>query len=295
MNVSREFNERIASKIKVFLGDEPNDRLALTLDGFGVNSALQYSVLSYLGTRRLSEFAEINVISGSTYAWFCFCAFHSQLLLPTELELEGWDKTQLRLTQIRPGVSAVRVVFGQLFQSEKFLIPTERLADSLEYLVHKSVVDTQIKNLQKNLRFWLYDIRSKKLVVVSPDSDMNDMTVRELIQAAPSVPGVFRPLRYRGMELIDPVYSPKRGELYASLKIRPFRHLISNPKSESDFSKDVGQGSEARRVFYLKPHPFVDGKKMLSRDLTRFILGLRNPSINLAISNGLFNRELGTI
>lgn len=279
---SPEFNGELAERVGRFLGRGRPEELTLTLDGLGVNSALQYAVLSLIGVERLKRFAEINVISGSSYAWFCFWALHHGQLRPGEDELRSWDKNHLRLSGVRPGATLAKLVAARFARRDDWLIPASRLSETLEYLVAPAVHSQALFELLPNLRFWLYDRTSPELVVASRSGEFSNMTVRELIQAMPNVPGVFSEFKFGGRSLMDPVYSPKRGEMYRTLAARSAHHLISNAVRNSE-----GQGP-----VYVKPHPFKNGRKMIQMDLFRFACGFRNQVINDSIQNGLFNPSI---
>ena len=277
MKHNKELDDHISRTVDAFLGSGPLDSLTLTLDGMGVNSALQYRVLRKIGYEKLTKLKRINIISGSTYAFICFMAYHEGNLIPTQKDLETWDTTHIRLSRIYPFFTALKISVNLVTKTNTFSIPHERLSDVLKYLIGNKESESVFFNKYPNTVLWFYDSNSKKLVNTI-DEDLKNLSFSEAIQGATSVPMIFQPFKIGKRKLSDPVYCPLRSELYRTIRSDTSPHLISNP---------IRDGKD-KSISYLKPHNHKNGKSMLAKDFIKFLMAFRNNEINTAIKHGLF-------
>jgi hypothetical protein len=276
---------KIESSLRSFLTRAPLQESTLTLDGTGVNGALQYTVLSGLGADRLQKLKRVNVLSASTYAYLCFLAHAEGLLAWDEARDGAWDKLNRRAHDIVPLVSALRLGFA-LAAKRKATLDGAGFVEALRRTVAPAFFERRVEDLPANVCFWLYEHEGKRLVPVTPSGPHAGLTLAELIRAAPAVPGVFAKAAVAGKTYSDPVYCRLARDMYRQIRAEAgANHLMSNMRR--DGAKDG--------TLYLKPHAFGSGDAMILMDLASFLLGAPNPRIGRAIRDGLLDARRLTV
>lgn len=269
--------DKIESSLLSFLTRAPLEESTLTLDGTGVNGALQYAVLSGLGVDRLQRLRRVNVLSASTYAYLCFLARAEGLLAWDEARDGAWDALNRRAHGIIPVVSALRVGLG-MARKRASTLDGSGFVEALRGTVAPAFFQRRVADLPANVCFWLYEHEGKRLVQVTPNGPQAGMTLAELIRAAPAVPGVFAKARVAGKTYSDPVYCRLARDMYRQMRAEAgANHLMSNMRRDG-----VKDGT-----LYLKPHAYGSGDAMIFMDLASFLLGAPNPRIGRAIRAGL--------
>ena len=261
--------KRIEATLKNFLSRGRISDSSVTLDGMGVNAAYQYAILSLLGYDRLKSLKCLNVVSSSTFAVLFFIARREGLAAWSPDDLIRWDPKNRRMHKIIPLLTIAKFLLAKCFR-RSISLDCIGFSKALQMIVKQDFFLKTVNDLPPNLTFFLYNIDDKKIETIKPGCHhLGAMKVGELIQAAPSVPGIFSPFYYQGKRYSDPVYCPQAKQMYKALKRESDNYLISNIYRES-----ITKGS-----IYLKPHGYRDGRIPFIKDFLLFMCGLNNPEI----------------
>ena len=181
LTFDRNLEMHVSRVLEAFIGAGPIENSTLTLDGMGVNSALQYKVLRRIGYENLLKLKSINIVSGSTYAFICFMAHHTGNLIPSARELENWDTTHIRLSKIVPLWTGLKIGTNFITKTEKHSMPTENLSEVLKFLVTAEEYQAEFSRRYPNATLWFYDSVGKK-IVNSKDDRLSTIKSFEAIQ-----------------------------------------------------------------------------------------------------------------
>jgi hypothetical protein len=266
-----------AAGIQRFLERAPLGESRIVFDGCGPNGAVQYEAMSLLGLERIFAAEEVHVLSSSAFAYLFFLARHRGELALTRRQLKNWDTLSRQSHGVIPGVTLVRSV-ARLVRGQSAALSSEGLAESFRRTVRPAFATLTVADLPPNVRFWLYNASRRELQAASAQSqELRSMRLTTLVQAAANVPRVFGRMEWNGEQLVDPIYSPRRRELYSQL--RAGRNvLVSN----------IFKTGETPTTIYVRPTRGLSGQAMLLKDFGLFLSGMPNPALGSAVDRGLF-------
>lgn len=272
-------NVRIEGLLRQFFSRGPLEESTLTLEGTGINAAIQWVVLSMIGKERLRKIKFVNAISGSTFPLLLYLARESgDFVWPRERAYE-WEPHYRKMHGVVPIWTALRWCAGLVVR--KPALDVEGHAAAFCNSVREGFADQNLKDFDVNIRVWLYEIDSGTMVCAHRDSSLGDMKLYDIIKCSSGIPWLFGAAQYEGKSYIDPIYSPKMTDLRRSFKSEASNSLISNMLIEKVTPKQI----------FLKPHGYRYGSLMMFRDFAKFILGFGNREVGDAGVNGLFDTE----
>jgi hypothetical protein len=267
--------EKLKTDLNKYFELNQNIQKTLFLDGTGMLSSYQNTVLSILGTERLNSFDEIHLVSGSSYALFIYLAIQENEFLWNSKDVELWNKNVRKWHGVTPILSLIKFLtynqtkisagkFGghsracQQFFSERFL-------------------SRKLSSFSNKYYFWTYSLKNDKLVLINRDLGFGDLTVTDIISMASSVPSIFGVHPYNNDTYIDAMYAPHFSKFkYEVFAGRNVLHL----NMFKDGSKNGIQS--------IKIHEHCNGNKLIRKDFYKFLLGLKNHEFELITKYALF-------
>ena len=273
-----EHINKISSKIDTYFDENRKDSI-LYLDGTGMLSTYQNTMLSILGYDRTHSFKEIHLVSGSTYALFIFLAQRSGDFLWKPEDIALWNKNIRKWHGITPGISLLK------FITSKYTgIPAGRFGGNLEICKHlfsKKFLNKKLSEFSSKYNFWVFNLNKRKLMLLNSKGPYPELTVSQTISMTTSAPPVFGPHIYNNEVFIDAMYAPKFPKFkYKIFKDKEVLHL------------NMFKDGEKNGIHSLKIHDYPDGNKLISRDFYRLLLGKKNKEFEKITTYALFGENV---
>jgi hypothetical protein len=192
----------------------------------------------------------------------------------------GWDRFNRKCHGIKSFWSIAKTIASSLSLGRP--LSNEGFLRALEGTLDKSFTNRTVSELPSNVRIWLYEESERNFVPACSQSSLKHLKLTDIIRAAPAVPRIFAPYQADGKTYSDPVYAPTARKLYQTIRSETCSaHLFSNIRKHD--RKD--------HMFYVRPHPYRDGDRMVLKDLGLFLANLPNPAVYAAMDAGLYWRS----
>lgn len=273
------------TRVEEFFREFPTGPNRLLLDGTGMISSYQNAILRLLGRQGLERFDEIHAVSGSAYAYFIFEAMQSGDFLWGENDVGIWNQEVRSWHGVTPVLSYLKFLTFKRFKAPAGHFGGHRVA--CDRIFTPEFNARPLSSFSARIRFWTYDLRSKRFVAVSgADPRFAPLRPWEVISLCTAVPAIFGAHRMEGSgeagcaEYIDAMYAPGYGRFIRDA-------LGDQPVLHPNMIREGSRG--LFRSFKIHEHP--DGLQLIRRDFTRFLLGRHNPDFDRVTRFALFGRE----
>jgi hypothetical protein len=267
--------KKLKNDLNDYFVNHQGKRKTLFLDGTGMLSSYQNSVLSILGYERLHSFDEIHLVSGSSYALFIYLAIQKNEFLWNSKDVALWNKNVRKWHGIVPFLSLLKFL---VFDQTK--IPAGKFGGhsiACRQFFSKSFLSRKLSSFSNKYYFWTYSTKTDKLVLINKELGFGDLTVTDVISMASSVPAIFGVHPLNDDTYIDAMYAPR----FSKFKYEVFAG--QNVLHLNMFKDGTRDGIRS-----IKIHEHQNGKKLIRRDFYKFLLGLKNHEFELITKYALF-------
>lgn len=275
MNAYLKQVEFIRSTIENHFREYPQSAGILLMDGTGMLSSYQNTVLSLLGPEKLERFDEIHLISGSAYAYFIYTAIRENSFKWGPSDVPKWNRNVQGWHGIVPILSLAKFATSRFHQ-----LPAGKPGGhhrACEEIFTEEFRNRPLSSFPKNLRIWAYNVQAKRMEFIGSQIEHSELTVADVISMAASVPAVFGEHRQNGVRYIDAMYAPR----YSKLKYQVFegKHVLHFNMFKTGSAKGIDS---------IKIHEHEDGNALVRKDFLRFIAGVRNAQFDQVTRYALF-------
>ncbi len=269
------------SAVADFLSRAPLNESILALDGMGVNSAYHYFVLSALGFERLTQLNRLIAISAANFPTLFFTAMATGHAKWTVDDLIKWDVANRKAHGVSTLRSLPAFVGWKLGMPFAQIVKPGGFSEALKLIVSEAFLAQTVSDLPIPLVTPLYDKTTGELCLVSRENpELSDMPLSVLVNSAPSIEGIFAPIKFKTRTFVDPIFSPVAKGLIKRLTGDTKNALVSSLVTER---------REENRI-YMRPHDAKNGQNLFLKDLILFLGNLPNKSIYRAAKAGLTHK-----
>lgn len=237
----------------------------LALMGTGLDAAIQVKHLCQIGLSRLDLLERVNMLSGSTCAYFIVRAHRENGLI--QENFLDFDKINRRANGCSFSKAFTKSLF--VFLKKQSFYPNEKLSQTVNHLFYPEFYNRTLSQFPENICLWSYCLIRKKEIELSVKNGFGDMTVIDAIRAAVSTGFLHNPFSYQDYELIDPIFSPVISSLKRKILSQGKNQLVINYK----------KNGENRGNYMVKHDDSKNPKFTLAKDFFLFTCNLPNRKI----------------
>jgi hypothetical protein len=267
--------EKLKTDLDEYFELNQNIKKILFLDGTGMLSSYQNSVLSVLGSDRLNSFDEIHLVSGSSYALFIYLAIQENEFLWTSKDIELWNRNVRKWHGITPILSFIKFLTYNLTKISAGKFGGHSMA--CHQFFSERFLARKLSSFSNKYLFWTFSVNTNKLILINKDLGYGELKVADIISMASSVPAIFGVHPYNNDTFIDAMYAPQ----FSKLKYEVFsgRHVLHLNMFKDGFKNGIKS---------IKIHEHANGNELIRKDFYRFLLGLKNHEFELVTKYALF-------
>lgn len=267
--------DKLSIEVNEFLTANKGQPKSLFLDGTGMLSSYQNTVISMLGKEGLEQFDEIHLVSGATYALFIYMAIQEGEFLWTSKDIELWNKNVRQWHKVTPILSLAKFLTFKYTQIPAGSFGGHRKA--CEQFFSEAFLKRTLSDFSDKIHIWAYNENKKKLTLINKNNGFGHFTVSDAITMASSVPSIFGSYIHESDVYIDAMYAPRFSNFkYEIFKGKTVLHLNMFKDGQKDGIKS------------LKIHDHQNGNELIQRDFYKFLLGLKNHEFELVTKYALF-------
>lgn len=261
-----DYSQQYDSIAEFFGDDVPASQKVFTLGGCGPNGSSQVPLLNQIGVQNLKHLHEVNIVSGSSYAYCIFDAFQLGHLKEDNYIVYDRLMRKLHKASFFRGCKHLAAI---ACNRTRPLYQSEVISGTTDILFEKAYTERSISSLPPNIKFWAYCSNLDKCIEISHKT-FPDMTLRHAIMSCVCVRSLYGEFEYQEHKFSDPIYSSQFRNLKQRLTQTGRKSLYFN------FVKS-GQSGDTRYVINQK---MDNPKAALRTDFANLILNLHNKNID---------------
>lgn len=246
--------------ILAFKNRAPVEKSSVTLAGTGPNAAIQIPVLHLLSSDYIRQLESLDIISGSTLAFFTHIANEERGVNLKRFELCEYYIRRIHTLPINKRVYRWR--------TNQHLFDNELISKSVHFSFGWNFCQRKLSDIALPVNFHTYCITDQELVELNATTYPN-MKLRDVAQACMSVPSFHGAFSYQGKQYIDPIFCPKYSILRKRLFEKTGNTLFVNHK----------KSLESGNVYFLTPQRTSFPELQLQLDFFKFYFGITNGKI----------------
>ena len=254
------------------------DKSVVFLDGLGVNAPAHLPVLAALGWGDY----RVTAVSASCVSLLLAQAHHLGLMRVSLSDFaKEWDAWNREGHGVVWGVSAIRCLW-RVFASRmgvdvKAPFSPNGFLASFRRVVKEEMLSRKLSELPASLGFLLWDADSNQVVCAGAEHpELKEMTVADVVCAAPAIPSVFGWHEWRGRRLGDAAVAPG------------LRAWVTNLRHSADWCLMCGYGPARTkdRATWVQVVPYRWRAASFLVGMAKWCLNMRNKTVEMLCAKG---------